>query len=149
MIIWRQRIARGLLFGAFASAVQACDFIQGARETRSLNRIGPAEEAAYAAFRSARQPEASKALLELATILQREETDWSGTSHGKVIAFDLCLTYGRLGLLAVGRSRRSCTLSRRAHGVTSRGRLQFATPLDFGTPRARRQIRSRKQPEAP
>jgi hypothetical protein len=102
MIIWRQRIARGLLFGAIAFAVQACDFIQGVRQTRSLNRIGPAEEAAYAAFRAGRQPEASKALLELATILQREETDWSGTSHGKGIAFDLCLTYGRLGLLAVG-----------------------------------------------
>jgi hypothetical protein len=150
MIIWRQRLAHGLALGALACAVQACDFIHGVRETRSLKRIAPAEEAAHAAFLAGRQPEASQALLELTTILQREETDWNGTSHGRVLAFDLCLTYGRLGLLAVGtqqevmyfeQARPWCDKSGQASVRDSSALRETLARVDRSA--------ARKQPEAP
>jgi hypothetical protein len=77
-----------------------CGFIRGARETMSLRRVSQAEETAFRVYRQGTSPQAKDALLHLAKLLEDEEADWRGTPHGKGLAFDLSLTYGRLGLLA-------------------------------------------------
>jgi hypothetical protein len=96
------RVTRLVLLCAAASSAAGCEVIEGVRETRSLRRIAPVEEASLAAVRAGRPAEARQALQTLATLLEREERDWRGRPHGKTIAFDLCLTYGRLGVLAAG-----------------------------------------------
>ena len=79
-----------------------CRLVEGMRETRSLQRIAPLEERTLALVREGRAAEAGQALRELATLLEREEKDWRGRPHGRTLAFDLCLTYGRLSALATG-----------------------------------------------
>jgi hypothetical protein len=80
---------------------------RGVQETRSEQRIAPFMEAAYAAYDGGRPAEANRALSQLADVLKREDADWTGTSYGKWLAWELCLTYGRLGLLASGTSEES------------------------------------------
>jgi hypothetical protein len=74
--------------------------VTGTQETRSQKRIAPFLEASYAAYDAGRQPQANQALFELVGVLQREGARWAGTSYGTKLALELCLAYGRLGLLA-------------------------------------------------
>jgi len=76
--------------------------VRGVEETRSMRRVAPFMERANAAFDDGRQTQVNQALLQLATVLQQEQPEWTGTAYGKKLAFELCLTYGRIGRLAVG-----------------------------------------------
>lgn len=78
--------------------------VRGIRESHSQERVAPLLKAAYAAMDDGRQPRVNQALFELAAALQRESGDWTGTSYGRWLAFELCLSYGRLGVLASGSS---------------------------------------------
>jgi len=87
---------------------------RGVQETHSEKRIAPFLAAAYAASDAGNQPQANRALFQLAQVLQREDASWAGTTYGRTgtgygkwLAWELCLTYGRLGRLASGTSEES------------------------------------------
>ena len=81
--------------------------VAGTRETRSEKRIAPLLEASYAAYDAGRQPQANQALFEAVGVLQRDGAEWAGTPYGRKLALELCLAYGRLGLLAGDSADRS------------------------------------------
>ena len=86
----------------FAALLVGFQVVRGVEETRSMRRVAPFMERANAAFDDGRQTQVNQALLQLATVLQQEQPEWTGTAYGKKLAFELCLTYGRIGRLAVG-----------------------------------------------
>jgi hypothetical protein len=90
-----------------AAMLVAFRLITGAQETRSQKRIAPLLEASYAAYDAGRQPQANQALFELVGVLQRDGAKWDGTPYGRKLALELCLAYGRLGLLASDPAERS------------------------------------------
>jgi hypothetical protein len=86
----------------FAALLAGFQVVRGVEETRSMKRVAPFVERANAAFDDGRQPQVNQALLQLATALQQEQSEWAGTAYGQKLAFELCLTYGRAGRLAAG-----------------------------------------------
>jgi hypothetical protein len=90
-----------------AAILVAFRLVTGVQETRSQKRIAPLLEASYAAYDSGRQPQANQALFELVGVLQRDGAEWAGTPYGRKLALELCLAYGRLGLLAGETAERS------------------------------------------
>jgi hypothetical protein len=92
--------ALALFAGGASVAASGCGWIRDTRQTNSLVRIAKAEERAIHVYRIGANDEATRALMELARLLEREEADWTGTSHGRMLAADLSLTYGRLSRLS-------------------------------------------------
>ena len=86
----------------FAALLVGFQVVRGVEETRSMRRLAPFMERANAAFDDGRETQVNQALLQLANVLQREQSEWIGTAYGKELAFELCLTYGRIGRLEGG-----------------------------------------------
>jgi hypothetical protein len=94
-------IVVAIAFSAISSLTSfGCGFFRNGREVMSLQKVVKAEEAAFRVYRRGTGAEARAALVSLAQLLEAEAREWEGTPHGRVLAFDLALTYGRLGLLA-------------------------------------------------
>jgi hypothetical protein len=114
------------------SGAAGCGFVQGVREMRSLRRVAKAEETAFRAYRQGARAEATGALLDLASLLEREESWWKGTPHGKGLAFDLSLTYLRLAITSESAAdaeggRRYLQLAQRWYEVSGQPRRDVTT----------------------